>query len=193
MRKMRQHLPIIQITEEGLLARRSVGVGSWRPAFEQLSWRHGIKIAAATNVTVEECLLAVTRGLVVDGKFTSVVPLITPSKRVTLSNVPLFIRDDALSRELSRFGQIMSPIKKVPLGCKSPLLKHVVSFRRHVFMILKDNADELNASFKFRIDNFDYTVFATTETMKCFGCGGDGHLIRSCPERLPGPPSTYRG
>ncbi|KAL6489719.1 hypothetical protein MHYP_G00000640 [Metynnis hypsauchen] len=35
----------------------------------------------------------------------------------------------------------MSPIKKVPLGCKSPLLKHVVSFRRHVFMILKDYAD----------------------------------------------------
>ncbi|KAL6475048.1 hypothetical protein MHYP_G00160880 [Metynnis hypsauchen] len=97
---------------------------------------------------VDKVTDVVTRGIILDGQFTSVVPLITPSKRVTLSNVPPFIRDDTLLRELSRFGQIMSPIK---------------------------------------IDNFDYTVFATTEIMKCFGCGGDGHLIWSCPERLPGP------
>ncbi|KAL6455155.1 hypothetical protein MHYP_G00364080 [Metynnis hypsauchen] len=157
---------------------RLVGVGSRRPAFEQLSRQHGIKIAAATNVTVEECSLAVGEAVGHDS--------VLSASRMNSSWYSLGW-DDALSRELSWFGQIMSPIKKVPLGCKSPLLKHVVSFRRHVFMILKDSADELNASFKFRIDNLDYTVFATTETMKCFGCGGDGHLIRSCPERLPGP------
>ncbi|KAI3359593.1 hypothetical protein L3Q82_013785 [Scortum barcoo] len=29
-------------------------------------------------------------------------------------------------------------------------------------------------------------VFATSETMKCFGCGAEGHLIRSCPEGAGG-------
>lgn len=27
-------------------------------------------------------------------------------------------------------------------------------------------------------------VFATSETMKCFGCGAEGHLIRSCPKNI---------
>ncbi|KAG9283734.1 hypothetical protein AMEX_G2536 [Astyanax mexicanus] len=80
----------------------------------------------------------------------------------------------------------MSGINKVPLGCKSHLLKHVVSFRRRVFMVLNDNAEELNLALRFKIDGFDYVVFATTETMKCFGCGAEGHLVRSCPERAGG-------
>lgn len=43
--------------------------------------------------------------------------------------------------------------------------------------------DELNAFFKFRIDGFfDYVVFATSDTMKCFGCGREGHVKRACPE-----------
>ncbi|KAI3351514.1 hypothetical protein L3Q82_020359 [Scortum barcoo] len=29
---------------------------------------------------------------------------------------------------------------------------------------------------------FNYNVFVTSETMKCFGCGAEGHLTRACPE-----------
>lgn len=36
---------------------------------------------------------------------------------------------------------------------------------------------------KFKVDGFDYTNFATTETMKCFGCGQEGHLVHSCHEK----------
>lgn len=51
-------------------------------------------------------------------------------------------------------------------------------------MVLKNNDEELNLVFKFKIDGYDYTVHATSEMMKCFGCGTVGHLIPSCPERL---------
>lgn len=27
-------------------------------------------------------------------------------------------------------------------------------------------------------------IFASSENMKCFGCGAEGHIIRSCPEKL---------
>ncbi len=60
----------------------------------------------------------------------------------------------------------MSPIRSFSLGCKSPKLRHVVSFRRQVFMILKNNSEGLNL------------------VLKCFGCGMEGHLIRSCPEKI---------
>uniref|UniRef100_A0A0S7EW84 YTX1 n=1 Tax=Poeciliopsis prolifica TaxID=188132 RepID=A0A0S7EW84_9TELE len=72
----------------------------------------------------------------------------------------------------------------VSLGCKSALLKHVVCHRRQVFMILKDMANELSLSFNFKVDGFNYVVFASSENMKCFGCGAEGHIIRACPEKL---------
>ncbi|KAI3358278.1 hypothetical protein L3Q82_003276 [Scortum barcoo] len=108
----------------------------------------------------------VVSGVVIQDSFTPVHPLVNPARKITISNVPPFIRNEVLAKELSRFGQLVSPIKMLSLGSKSPLLKHVVCHRRQVFML-----------HGFRI---------TSETMKCFGCGAEGHLIRSCPEGAGG-------
>lgn len=160
-------------------------------------------ILAVGNVVGHECILAasrmnnamvlflnsvekanevVERGVVISGLFTPVLPLSTPARKVTLSNVPPFIKDEMLTKELSRFGKIVSPMKKIVLGSKSDLIKHVVSFRRFTYMILKDNRTELNLNLKLRVDDFDYTVFVSTDVMKCFGCGKIGHLVRACPD-----------
>lgn len=88
-------------------------------------------------------------------------------------------------QELSRYGQIVYPIKKIPLGCKSPLVKHLVSFRRQVFMILKNGEDELDLVLKFKAEGFDYAVFVSSDiTIKCFTCSKIGHLSRNCPDKL---------
>lgn len=123
-------------------------------------------------------------GLVIQGTYIPVLSLVTPAKKVILSNVPPFLKNDLLEKELGRHGKLVSPIKMIPISCKSPHLKHVVSFRRQVQMILKKSDEELNLVFKFKVDEFDYTVHVTSETMKCFGCGTVGHVIRSCPERV---------
>lgn len=75
---------------------------------------------------------SVVNGIVINDTFTPLMPLVQPAKIITLSNVPPFIKDETLERELSRHGKIMSKIKKVPMRCNSPSLQHVVSFRRHV-------------------------------------------------------------
>lgn len=51
-------------------------------------------------------------------------------------------------------------------------------------MVLKDNVEELDLTLNFRHDEFNYVIYATTNTMKCFGCGENGHLIRGCPKRV---------
>lgn len=78
---------------------------------------------------------------------------------------------------------MISPIKKIAFGSKSDLIKHVVSFRRFTYIILKDNRTELNLNVKVKIDGFDYTVFISTDVMKCFNCGKTGHLARACPNK----------
>jgi len=122
--------------------------------------------------TIEKANELVQKGVVIKGSLTPVFPLSTPAKKIMISNIPPFVKDEMIVQELSRHGKIVSPIKKIPLGCKSPLVKHLVSFRRQVFMILKDGEDELDLVFKFKIEGFDYTVFASSDTtIKCFGCG----------------------
>lgn len=79
---------------------------------------------------IEKVNSVVQGGVVIQDTLVSVVPLIQPAKKpIILSNVPVFIKDKLLVTELSRHGKITSQMKKILLGCKSPLLKHVVCFR----------------------------------------------------------------
>lgn len=129
---------------------------------------------------VEKVNRVVENGVIIQETFTPVIPLVLPAKNIIFSNVPPLIKDELLITELSRHGKIVSQMRKVPLGCKSPLLKHVVSFRRQVFMVLKSEVEDLSVALKFKIDGFDYAVYASSETMKCFKCGAEGHIRSSC-------------
>ncbi|KAL7842570.1 hypothetical protein SRHO_G00242590 [Serrasalmus rhombeus] len=62
----------------------------------------------------------VQSGVVINGQLTPVLPLSTPSKKVILSNVPPFIKDELIARELSRYGKVVSPIRKIPWALFPP-------------------------------------------------------------------------
>jgi len=128
-------------------------------------------------------------GVSVSGTFVHVQPLVTPTSKVTISNVPPFISDAEIERELTRFGKLASGIRMVPLGCKNANLKHVLSFRRQVFMFL--NAQTLNVSFRCMYEGRSYMVYASTGEMRCYECGAIGHVRLSCPvSAVAGPSGT---
>ncbi len=70
-------------------------------------------------------------------------------RKLYLSNIPPYVSDDTLVMILLCYGKLVSPIKKILIGTTSPLLKHVVSFRRFVYMTLKDS-EELDLTFNIR-------------------------------------------
>lgn len=53
-----------------------------------------------------------------------------------------------------------------------------------MYLWLNNKQEELNLGLKLTVNDFDYVLFVTSKTMKCFGCGKEGHLIRACPEKL---------
>ncbi|KAM4538543.1 uncharacterized protein V3H82_024172 [Fundulus diaphanus] len=189
-----------------LTRRNGIKVGAGSPcsveevclAVGEVIGHRSIKSAARMNGAVvlfvekiEQAQQLVEAGISVNGLFLQVSPLTLPATKIMLSNVPPFISDDFLVRELSRHGKVVSPIKKVLSGCKSPLLKHVVSHRRQLYMILNRKDEELNVRFHVKLDDFEYVLFATSSNLKCFGCGQEGHIIRMCPNRAgPAPPQT---
>lgn len=122
-----------------------------------------VKFAARMNSavvifldSVDKVNSVVESGVAIRDVFTPVMPLFNPAKRVMISNAPPFLSNDALVTELGRYGLLVSPIRMVSLGCKSP---HVLSFRRSTFMILKNKEADLALVMRFKVEGFDYTFF----------------------------------
>ncbi|TWW55885.1 hypothetical protein D4764_09G0009350 [Takifugu flavidus] len=61
---------------------------------------------------VDQVNRLVETGITVGGQFVQMTPLTQPAARITLSNVPPFISDEFLTKELSRHGKLVSPIRK---------------------------------------------------------------------------------
>ncbi|XP_031735438.1 protein PTHB1-like [Anarrhichthys ocellatus] len=159
-----------------------VGVLNATMDMTELTRKHGIKIPPTFPVSVElttalfifldtigNAEVVIDNGIEVGDNFFPVYPLCTPAVKVTVSNVPPFIRDEDITRELSRYRRMVSKVKKVSSGCRSPLLKHVVSHRRRLRLIPNNRSKELNLVFRIRVEDFDYLIYATTDDFKCVG------------------------
>ena len=74
-------------------------------------------------------------------------------------------------------------MRMINLGCTNEDLKHVLSFRRQVFMFLNSASQTLDASFRVRHGERTFVVFASTDSLRCFECGDIGHMKRTCPHK----------
>ncbi|KAI4891758.1 hypothetical protein NFI96_005206 [Prochilodus magdalenae] len=119
----------------GLLAAMASEAG-----VETLSLRHGVRCVPESGTTVEDVLLAVgeqvgcehiysasrmNKAVVVFLEKESFVNSLIESgvwvkgvlvQRVVISNVPPFIKNEAIMKELARFGKFASAMKMIPLG-----------------------------------------------------------------------------
>ena len=132
----------------------------------------------------DAAIRAVQNGLTHGGDFIELTPLAQPTTRLTLSNVYPEIPNTVLIKNLQSFCKVSSAIRQIPLGFKDKHLAHIMSFRRHVHVLLNPNItlpDHIN----FMHMGINYRVYLSTESVRCFECGEPGHVANACKKRVP--------
>jgi len=113
--------------------------------------------------------------------FLFISPLDVPSMKVLLSNIPPFIKNEQVKAALEQYGTVVSKITFIPVRFKDHITKHILSFRRQLFIIPKPNIRELDVMLKIEHEKFTYRIFATSQTLVCYKCGQYGHMKNECP------------
>ncbi|UYV77053.1 K02A2.6-like [Cordylochernes scorpioides] len=110
------------------------------------------------------------------------------SFRITIGNLPFFVKDAAVIDALSRYGRITSI---------APKQLRVGEFdftdgRREAFILLHDGItlDKLPTRFEVKINGEPWPAFLSYG-IKCSRCNGQGHRRANCPQ-LHGRPTTAR-
>ncbi len=110
-------------------------------------------------------------------------PLVKPATKLVLSNVEPFIPDSVLLHELSRFGKpIVDSMKTINASIKHESLRHVLSHRRQVFVVLKPEYSDIDGMINIKYNEHNYRVYVSSSVMRCFRCGSISHLIAGCPQ-----------
>ena len=98
-----------------------------------------------------------------------------PATTIILSNVPPFLSNEVIQQNLGDYGTVVCRIIMVPWHTRNDQLKHIESFRRFCFVVLKDGVTQLNIYLSVKVAEHDYRIFAMTETFTCYSCGAYGH------------------
>ncbi|CAM5112735.1 unnamed protein product [Eretmochelys imbricata] len=116
---------------------------------------------------------AVEKGLMVGGLFIPLEPLEDLGIRLVLTSVPPFLPNAVLLPALSTLGKPISVISPLPLGCKDPTLRHVLSFCRQVQLLpplpARDR-EALEGSFLVPYQGARYRVYYSTGEAQCYLC-----------------------
>lgn len=140
------------VAEPGVSVEDALVVVGELVGFENILSASRMNKAIVVFLKTEQLVNQLTESRIwINEMFVPVTPLAAPATKVTISNVPPFISNEAITKELTRYGTIASPVRMIPLGCKNTALKHVLSFRRHVLMFL--TSPERTLEISFRVNN----------------------------------------
>lgn len=118
------------------------------------------------------------------GREAQIRKLITPSKKLIISNVCPSIPNEAVETVLRSIGiKMTSPIFFLKVGLPGTDYAHILSFRRYVY-IIPDEKTPIPESLLMKFENDDYRIFLQTDEMKCFKCQRFGHTASNCRSTL---------
>jgi len=128
--------------------------------------------------------LALETGITVGGTFLAVDPVEATAHRIVISNVPPYVPSELLLPHLHLLGEVRYGVTPLPLGLRDPSLRHIVSFRRQVFVRLA-REECLEGGFDVPFQGSNHRVFWSADGVRCHACQGVGHVRKNCPGPAP--------
>jgi hypothetical protein len=106
--------------------------------------------------------------------------LISPSKKITLSNVYPIIPDQSIINALHNLGiRTTSTIFSLKSAASSDIFAHVSSFRRQIH-INPEDMDKIPDSILIKQEDTTFRIFITNDTQTCFICKQSDHISTTC-------------
>lgn len=120
----------------------------------------------------------------------SVRKLITPAKRIILSNICPSVPDEFLEDVIRNIGlQALSQVSSLKVGMPGDEYAHLLSFRRQIY-VKPDDDIILPSSIVVKHDNVNYRIYLTYDELICFSCRQKGHIASSCTSNNEGNSRT---
>lgn len=137
---------------------------------------------SSTNLV--DKLLAEHQSVEIDNMHIGIRRLITPAKRLIVSNVCPSIPHEFVENGIKSLGlSLMSPITFLKAAIQGDRYGHVLSFRRQVYVSPPQNEDyQLPSTILVNHDDTDYRIFLSFDEMTCFLCRKNGHIAKNCPD-----------
>lgn len=108
--------------------------------------------------------------------------LITPAKRIILSNVCPSIPHKIIEQALQHTNiQPVSPISFLKATYISEEYNHILSFRRQVYIKPDENL-QLPPTILIEYEDIAYRIFLCYDDITCFICKNKGHISKQCPD-----------
>ncbi|KAK9730070.1 hypothetical protein QE152_g15532 [Popillia japonica] len=107
-------------------------------------------------------------GIKIKNHFVKARRLVSPAKRIILSNVSPSIPHEVIIREIKSLGlNVASSMTFIGAGVTNPEYKHVLSFRRQIYIVL-DEKSKLPESMLIAYKQNYFRIFLTTDEIRCF-------------------------
>lgn len=127
--------------------------------------------------------------LTINGHDISVRRLITPARRLIISNVCPSIPNSLIENTIKNIGlRLVSSITLLRAGLPGSGVNHILSFRRQVYVQPDENI-QLPSSLVIKHEETNYRIYFTYDNMTCFVCKQAGHVARDCPNATPITPA----
>lgn len=138
-----------------------------------------------SSIKLVEDLVNTHETIQIDNYNIGIRRLISPAKRLLLSNVVPSIPHYILENSIKSLGyKTTSPVSFLRIGTRNPLFSHVLSFRRQVY-VLPNEEVELPSSIEVTYEDVTYRIFLTFDVISCFLCKDTGHTANQCPQQNP--------
>lgn len=162
---------------------RSIGniVGPKNIIFASRISNNRICIYLKSEETVDQ-LIQCHQIITIEGIQHNIRRLISPTKRIVISNISPFISHDIVENIVKNLGfQLASPVTFLRAGIPGDEYNHILSFRRQVYIQAPTEDFELQTSVLIQFEGTDYRIFLSTDKMECFLCKHVGHIASTCP------------